>query len=359
MSSVETTQPEPRGSRHGPATGGEGTLNLAPSQTEARRAAAAARALFDVGDFAAARAEYSRAFALGDGSSETIAALQQLLADAGEHETLARTLGVYLDRAGPELSAHERVDWAAARFDAAALAGWSDTALAEAAMRLLEEAATAGGTGWEPLLEPARRTAIMTAFPSPLASLERLEQEAYAPAETGLPTLAIAQAEEIGLRHAADQAIARAVERLLHALGHRDAAYRVEGARRAAAARGSDPSPSPALLPSPPDLRALVVVLAGGHPALRSAAGADLARSGVAATRHVPSAWEATRSGRSVRDVLSGADVAVLIQRRLAHSTADQVRAAAAAIGVAVVAAPTASVSAIRRAVEAFAARKR
>ncbi len=320
--------------------------------------ATAARLRFEAGDFAAAREAYERAFAAGDASAETVAALHAIYADAGDHVAIARLFTDLLDRVEADVPSAQVAGWAAALFDAVALTERDAGHRAEAALRLLEAAAAAGEEGWDVVLVPERRSAIAAAFVGPLATLELLEQESFAPPATGLPARAVALAEALGRSHAAEPTVARAAERLLHALGERDAAYRVEATRRAAnrprateAGDRSDRERSDS-----PDLRGLVVVVAGGHPALRALVRVDLTGSGVAAVREVPSAWEAVRRAREVEQQVAGADIAVLVGRRLAHSTADQVRAAAARLGVPVVAAQTAGVAAVRRAVEAHVA---
>ena len=116
----------------------------------------------------------------------------------------------------------------------------------------------------------------------------------------------------------------------------------------------SSSSPAP---PAGPDLHGLAVVLVGGHPALRRLVRVDLAAAGVADLRELPPAWEAHRPARAVRDLLAGADLAVLVWRQLGHSTAELVQQAAARLGVPVVRARTAGAGAVREAVEAFAAR--
>ena len=324
-------------------------------------ARAAGRERFEAGDFAAARAAFRRAFAAGDASPDTVAALQALHADAGDHAAIARLLDAALDRAGVDLDRRDHIAWAAALLDATLLGAGSTANRADAALRLLETAAALGGDAWDAVLAPSRRAALIAACADPLATLDRLEQEAYAPAATGLPAAAAAEAAGLGLRHAADPAIARAAERLLHGLGARDAAYQVEDTRRAAAQARDRASGTPAAPAEPDanaDLRGLVVLVVGGHPALRRLVRADLARSGVADLRELPSAWEASRPTRAVRDLLAGADLAVLVWRQLAHSTADRVRVAAGQLGVPVVLARTAGAGAVRRAIEEGARRR-
>jgi hypothetical protein len=101
-----------------------------------------------------------------------------------------------------------------------------------------------------------------------------------------------------------------------------------------------------------PQARAQTVTIAGGHPALRSLARRDLRAIGVTDVREIPPAWEATRHRRAVEATLSGSDLVVVIASQIAHSTFDQIRAAAARLDVAVVTTQSASVAAIRRVVD-------
>jgi len=311
-------------------------------------------AQFDAGNFDGARTLYERAAALGDRSPETIDALQSIYADAGEEERRYTLLATLLDQVGPELPSGRRVSWASSAFDAALAGGLLLAEREAAARRLLETVADAGTSAWTAILDPHRRPAIVSSFQGPLATLDRLEQESYAPPETGLPAAALVAIEAIGHRHAADAVIARAAERLLHGLGAPAAAYRVEATRRAVA-----PSTGSRLERGRPaarsiELDGLTVVLAGGHPALRRLVRIDLDRAGVKGLREIPSGWEASRSRQAIREAVSSADVAVLIWRQLSHSTGDRVRSAAEAMDVPVALARTAAASAVRQALDYF-----
>src|SRR5688500_11524247 len=89
--------------------------------TDSAALAAAARERFEAGEFGAAREGFAAAFAAGDDSAETVAALQALYADAGEQAAVARLLGEYLDRVEDALPVGEAARWAAALFDAVVL----------------------------------------------------------------------------------------------------------------------------------------------------------------------------------------------------------------------------------------------
>lgn len=316
----------------------------------ARQARERGRLAFDANRLGEARGAFEAALAAGDRDPETIAALQLLYTEAHDFDRLATMLAALVDRHGLDAPPNDRVAWARDSFDAASVAGWHGRELGDAAMRLLETAAAAGAVGWAVALVPERRARLVAALDAtPWDTLARLEQEVLAPPATGLPSAAIHDAEALGHRHAADWRLARACERLLHALGQREAAYRVEAARRAAGPRQIAVS----MIERDPALTGLVVLVVGGHAALRRLIRADLARSGVT-VRELPSAWEATRPLRAVRDRLTGADLAVLIWRQLAHSTGDRVRATADRLAVPVVRSRSASASAVRDAVETF-----
>lgn len=321
----------------------------------ASRLAAEGWRLFAANDFAAARLSFARAVAAGHDEPDVVRILADLHGEAGDFAAAADVLAAYLRRVGPDLSPADRLDWALARFDAVRQAGLAHERREEAALQVLEATAAAGEGAWSRMLEPGRRQSFDAAIVSPLGMLTRLEQESFAPAVSGLPALVPFRAEELGHFHASDAAVARGVERMLHALGEREAAYRVERSRRAAT-RSQRDDQALRLNTEPPrrDARGWIVVLVGGHPALRALARRDLVRSGVAEVREIPSAWEATRHERDVRRLLMGADIAVLIVRLLAHSTSDQVRAVASLFEVPVVAAETATVGAIWRAIERY-----
>ncbi len=247
----------------------------------------------------------------------------------------------------------ERARWLARRFDALAATG--DQGTREAALDLLASATLAGSAGWALVQEPKRRTAIDTVLSDPQDRIETLEQEMVAPVDTGLPDRAIGKALVLGremvLARRSDGV--RDVERILHALGEPALAYSLEAERkRLEPARSRRaPTPSASTYAGP----RLEVLVAGGHPTLRAMIRSDLGRLELADIREFPSAWEGSRVGRHARDSLTGADLAVIIRRQIAHSTSDQVATAAKALAIPVVRAETPTISAVRRAVETFA----
>jgi hypothetical protein len=214
--------------------------------------------------------------------------------------------------------------------------------MADAALVLLETAAMSGLEAWRQLLFDAGLAEIERRLIAPESLLAGLEQELLAPIETGLPSRAVAMIEALGYREAS---VAREAERLLHAAGEPEAAYRIEHVR--------EPSRQverrlKVVSSTPP----LAVAVAGGHPRLRAMIRRDLRQHRV---REIPSRQEASLVGRDVAAKLAGADLAVVIARQIAHSTSDQVIAAAEKQGVPVAFARSASLAAVRDEVDRFA----
>lgn len=315
---------------------------------EADSARATGRSRFEQGDFPGAREAFERAIARGDTDPDTVDTLLTLYTDAADDLATIHLITTTLDDLTVDRPAALRLPWAVARFDAVSRLRQDSTQLTDAAIRLLETAAEAAN--WTAITNPTRRPRLIAAFSHPLHILERLEQESYAPDETGLPAAVAVEAEDLGHRFALEPGIARAAERLLHGLGQREAAYRVEARRLAAPTTPARNVRTPRL-----PLSAWTIVLAGGHPALRRRAGVDLRRYGATAHRDIPSSWEANRSTRTIRDQLNGCDVVVMIWRQLDHSTTDRIRVAAAQAGVPVVHARTAGVSSVVQAALDFA----
>lgn len=304
--------------------------------------------LFDAARFDLARRGFERLVEAGELDADVVTALQQIYGDGREFGNVALLIDRYLDAHGPDLSPNRRFD--------ALVAANSAPNRTVSALQLLEAAAAAGPRGWAAVIDPARRAGVESVLRDPSSALSALEQFLYASAETGLPPQAIPQIEQIGRRHAANRELARAAERLLHAAGHPDAAYRVEACRRAMA-RPITPSANETAESGAAN-RVATVTIAGGHSALRSMARRDLATIGVAELREIPPAWEATRLGRAIQATLAGSDLVVVIGPQIAHATSDQVREIAARLGVPVVTVRSAGLAAIRHAVERFAGRR-
>ena len=319
---------------------------LAPEITDPR--VAAAYRLFDANDTDRARSVLERVARAGP-LEEAGRELLDLLLPSPASLT---TIDAILSRNEDALTLVERSRWLARRFDGS-LPGSANAR--DAALDLLGAATMAGDAGWAIVQQTDRRRRIDLALREPDAQIDLLEQEALAPAATGLPSTVPGRTVAFGRRMAAqgDLDCVREAERLLHVLGEPQLAYLVERERKQWASRGTVTPARPARVPAHRASR-LTVVLAGGHPPLRRLARRELDELDLADVRDFPSAWEGNRQGRHARDTIEGSDLAVLIWRQIAHSTSDQVRTAARALSVPVVRADTPTISAIRRAVSAF-----
>jgi hypothetical protein len=323
-----------------------------PDPTELKQLRRGAWRMFDAGDFAGAAADFNRLCDLGVIGELELQALVEILVDRGEPGRAIEALRREIKRRQGDGASI--VPLATSLFDLQVEFGTDPEARHEAALQVLEALAAAVDADiWMTTLSERRLTEIERSFRTPVEMLEALEQKAFAPNVTGLPDRARAKIEEIGHLHVGDPETARAVERLLHALGDPEAAYRIERARRSTLQRATAPSRTVSVQTAV-DLTGLSVVIAGGHAALRSMIERDLTKAGVARVRGIPSATEANRAGREVQSVITGGDVVVLLVRQLAHSTSDQVRRAAARAGVPVVTADSAGISGVRRAIERF-----
>ena len=314
--------------------------------------------LFEDGDFSGALDAFLTLNAHGAVGAPERDALVELLIDRGEIEKAIGIIDDAIERMETGAGEQEYIGLLARRFDLATAFGVDSDRRREAALPLLEAlAASENPLLWTEHLTPARLEGVDLVFPMPADLLDALEQLTYAPAETGFPERARAGIEAIGLLKAEDAAVSRSAERLLHALGDAAAGYRIEHARKAAALRQTPASP--AQQETEPRAKAefagLRVALAGGHPGLRAVIQRDLARSGVAEVRSIPSAKEASRAGRDVKSVVAGSDVVVLLVRQLAHSTEAQVRRAAAQTDVTVVVADSAGIGGVHRALTRYA----
>jgi hypothetical protein len=318
-----------------------------PSSTPDQLESAAMR-LFEEGAFAAARRGFSLLLERGAAKPDHIETLATLLVESGDVDLAMQMLLTYLDQDLPNLDPLARTSLTRVLFELSTQVG--EPALRQdAALRWLNAIAEEGDNAWLPLLDPAIRDLLDASFPEPQDELEWFELLAFAPPATGLKDLALGLIEEFGHRHAADSSLAREAERLLHALGAPEAAYRVEQTRRSLAPKKERTTRKP-----PEDdefrLNGWVIAIAGGHPAMRQFIRNDLTRAGAKEVREIPPRWEASRSGREIAALLSGVDVAVMIGRHIAHSTVDQVKRGAEQARVPVITSLTVSASGVRRA---------
>ena len=304
-------------------------------------------ASFEAGDFAAAKFALLDAVDHGVHDLEIISLLASLISEHDGKLALATFYRDITDRYGSVVDPDGFLEWTIGRYDAIRAEPSSHEAAQQASAAIDLLASSAAARSWRAVLN--RRSDLEAVLRSPSQRLDLLEQLVYAPQSTGLPASAAAEIEALGHRSAieGDFEQARAAERLLHGIRQSAAAYRIEGVRRRAnVARSGSPTDKW----SDGDFDGLTVLIAGGHPPLRRMVSVDFRRSGATGIHEVPSKWEAVQSGRSVQDRMAGSDLAVLIGRQLAHSTADQVRTAAARYDVPLARAETAGVASIRRA---------
>lgn len=330
--------------RQGPETAGMDAASAPPSAKTLRDAGLAS---FEAGDFTAARATLLMAVRGGVHDPEIVSLLASLISDYDGNHALARFYQDVTDRYAAMVGPDSFLEWSIGRYDAirAEPSAHEASQQATAAIDLL--ASSAAARSWHAVID--RRSDLELVLSTPAQRLDLLEQLVYAPQSTGLPASAAAEIEAIGHRAVAQGELeqARAAERLLHGIRHAAAAYRIERARRRATLAQAEDATDRSL---DGEFDGLTVLIAGGHPPLRRMVSIDFTRSGASGIREVPSKWEAVQSGRSVQDRMAGSDLAVLIGRQLAHSTADQVRTAAARYGVPLARAETAGVGSIRRA---------
>lgn len=205
--------------------------------------------------------------------------------------------------------------------------------------------AGAGEPAWMAILRTSRIDDLRRLAGEPDMGVELAELLSYAP-DPGIRDFAISELEATGMRWLAVGEDSRSLERLLHATGGRDEAYRLEAARKQRAA-----VPLPALFGRPrsePNIPYRVIAIVGGHAQLRGAAAAVLERYGVTVVQ-IPSSQEAVRRGRDIVLTLQGCDLAFLLVRQLTHSTSDQVRKSAERLGIPVIFSNASSAVAIER----------
>jgi hypothetical protein len=197
---------------------------------------------------------------------------------------------------------------------------------------------------WDSLLSSSRVDDIRQLAGDPDLGIEIAELLTYAPDE-GIRDFAVAELEGAGMRALASGEDVRSIERLLHAAGARDAAYRLEAARKRIVHVGSTASGDRG---SRPTIPYRTIAIAGGHSQLRGAAASVLEPYGISIVA-IPSSQEAVRRERDILRLLNGCDLALMLVRQITHSTSDQVRKAADRLGVPVVFSNAASAVAIER----------
>jgi hypothetical protein len=198
---------------------------------------------------------------------------------------------------------------------------------------------------WDAVLGTSRIDELRRLADEPELGLELIELLTYAP-DPGLHDAATAQLEAIGIRRSLVGDDVRSIERLLHASGARDGAYRLEAARKIRVQRQH--SGTTKLPVEPTRIPYRVIAIAGGHAQLRVSAAAVLESYGVRVVP-IPSSREAVRRERGILQALQGCDLVMLLVRLITHSTSDQVRKAAERMGIPVLFSNAASAVAIER----------
>jgi hypothetical protein len=306
---------------------------------------------FEAGDFALARERFRRLVVQAPDDLDAVSALHQLYIDQERWSDAVELLAATIERMEPVWDPREQLPWRTALFEAAVRVEPSER-VADLAAAVFEAAAAGGTDLWDRLLSGKQRAEIEPLLAHAETAMPVLEQWLFAPEATGLRGEALARIEAIGSGYGADPGSVRAAERLLHAAGEREAAYRVERAHESS----SPAHPRTSSTADTPAARGLDLTLVGGHPALRSMSRRDLLGDGARNVREIPSAWEGARVERSIVATMSGSDLAVVIARQVAHATSDQVRKVGHRIGVPIEIAQAASVGSIRKAVERFSA---
>lgn len=201
------------------------------------------------------------------------------------------------------------------------------------------------GENWDAVLGNSRIDELRRLTDEPELGLELIELLTYAP-DPGVHDAAVSQLEGIGMHRLLSGHDVRSIERLLHAAGASDAAYRLEATRKQRLQQLYPIAPKRPL--ERPAIPYRVIAIAGGHTQLRMSAAAVLEPYGVTVVS-IPSSQEAVRRERGILQALQGCDLVVLLVRQITHSTSDQVRRAAERLGVPVMFSNAASAVAIER----------
>lgn len=226
-------------------------------------------------------------------------------------------------------------------FDVASAAGIDDAVTRDIARELLASVSLAGSAGWE-ICRLWAGFSDMVRLVERSDDLELLELLGYAPAAEARAVV-VGRLAALGARQAHAGSDTRSVERLLHAFGSSNEAYRLEDVRKQTTRQERSVSQR-----VEPGIPYRVVAIAGGHGQLQRMAAELLARHNVRVVG-IPSSREAVRRERDVVAILRGVDAVVLLVRQITHSTSDQVRRVAGKLNVPVLVSPARSAVAIER----------
>lgn len=239
----------------------------------------------------------------------------------------------------------DRFRYRALFFDAAVVSTTDPRIHLRVAVDLLAEAIAEDALAWAAILATSRLDEMQRTALSANNPLELLELLSYAP-DAGVRAFALTQMESVGLRTIEAGSERRDCERILHAVGASDHAYRLERERKQRL--GSNVEVAVASHENDVALPYRVVAIAGGHAQMRVSAERLLARSGIE-TVQIPSSIEKVRREKDIVHLLQSCDVAMLLVRQITHGTSDQVRKSADRLGIPVIFSNALSAVAIER----------
>lgn len=278
----------------------------------------------------------------------------ELLLDAassGRFEREMARLRMNLDRTSEERSPLEVFRFRALLFDVAMIATTDPALRFECAEGLLNAAAEAGEPAWTAIRESSRLGEVESLTLAAEAEFSLLELLAYS-TDSGMRSFALSRIEAVGMRELDREGDSRVCERLLHAVGATQEAYRLESDRKA---RRPELATDVSHVNShAADMSFRTVAIAGGHAQLRVTAATLLQRYGIDVVA-IPSSREAVRRERDIVQLLQRCDLAILLVRQITHSTSDQVRKSAERIGLPVLFSNAQSAVSVERQIVAYA----
>lgn len=280
-----------------------------------------------------------------DGATALIDELAERLLEAATSGRFAEELVLadqLLEARRDELESGEIVRARVLFFDLALVSTNDRRLQANCAIELLS---VLDGDDWAAVLRTNRIDDLRQLTDEPELGLELIELLVYAP-DVEVQMFATSRLEAMGMERSMNGLDVRSIERLLHATGASDAAYRLEAARKHRLQREL-PSPR-AVAPAVPSLPYSVIAIAGGHAQLRTSAAALLEPYGISIVP-IPSSREAVRRERDILEAMQGCELVLLLVRQITHSTSDQVRKSAERLGIPVVFSNAASAVAIER----------
>ncbi|MGD9711710.1 MAG: DUF2325 domain-containing protein [Thermomicrobiales bacterium] len=215
----------------------------------------------------------------------------------------------------------------------------------EILMRMVEIALIGADEAWSDFERETVRMAIIDCLIPPSEAFPLAALLIFAPERLGWKKPATQSIVLAAKEEATTAESIRDAERILHEAGESEEAYALERRRKGMlqSSIGDERPEHPAPVAG---LSGLNVVIAGGHPAFRSMVRSAVQDEG-GSLREIPPHFESVRRERDVSDILTSADVVVVIVSQIAHSTTDQVNRVARRHGIPVLRCGSASVATI------------